>query len=87
MKTIKVEDFSPYMMKNKPEKYKPTLKLIMDHINKKRYFLHYRDSKFYIRHGIRIAKIHTVFKFKQSPWLARYIRYNTERRSKEKTRI
>ena len=29
-KTIKVEDNSPYMTTNKPEKYKPTEKLIMD---------------------------------------------------------
>ena len=40
-KTIKVDDFSPYMMNNKPEKYKPTEELIMDQTNKQRYFLHY----------------------------------------------
>ena len=52
-KTIEVKDFSPYMTENKPEKYKPTEKLIMDQTNKQCYFLHYRDLKFYIRHGIR----------------------------------
>ena len=83
--TIKVEDFSPYMMINKPEKYKPTEKLIMDQTNKQRYFLHYRDLKYYIRHGIRSVKVHTVYKFKQSPWLAKYIKYNTEQRKKAKT--
>ena len=60
-KTIKVEVFSSYKTTNKPEKYKPTEKLIMDQTNKQRYFLHYRDLKFYIRHGIRIVKIHTVY--------------------------
>ena len=30
-------------------------------------------------------KVHTVYKFKQSPWLAKYIKYNTERRKKAKT--
>ena len=84
-KTIKVDDFSPYMTINKPDKYKPTEKLIMDQTNKQRYFLHYRDLKFYIRHGIRIVKVHTVYKFKQSPLLAKYIKYNTEQRSKAKT--
>ena len=39
-KTPKVEDFSPYMTTNKPEKYKPTENLIMDQTNKQRYFLH-----------------------------------------------
>ena len=41
--------------------------------------------KFYIRHGIRIVNVRTVYKFKQSPWLAKYIKYNTEQRSKAKT--
>ena len=71
--TVKVEDFSPYMTTNKPEKYKPTEKLVMDQTNKQRCFLHYRDLKFFIRHGIRIVKVHTVYKFKQSPWLAKCI--------------
>ena len=84
-KTIKVEDFSPYITINKPEKYKTAEKLIMDQTNKQRYFLHYRDLKFYIGHGIRILNVYTVYKFKQSPWLAKYIKYNTEQRKKAKT--
>ena len=84
-KTIKVEKFSPYMMKNKPGKQKPTEKLILDQTNKRRCFLHYRGFKFYIRHGIRIVNMHTVYKFKQSPWLAKYSKYNTEQRSKAQT--
>ena len=84
-KTIKVEDFLSYMTENKPEKYKPTEKLIVDQTNKQRYFLHYRDLKFYLRHGTRIVNVHTVYKFKQSPWLAKYNKYNTEQRKKAKT--
>ena len=84
-KTIKVEDFSPYMIINKPEKYKPREKLIMDQTNKQRYFLHYRDLKFYIRHGIEVLSIHTVYRFKQSPWPAKYIKNKTEQRKKAKT--
>ena len=86
-KKIEVEDFSPLMTKNKPEKDKPTEKLIMDQTNNQRYFLHYRDLEFYITHGIRIVKVYTVYKFKQSPWLAKYIKYNTEQRSKAKTEL
>ena len=41
--------------------------------------------KFYIRHGIRIVKVHTVYNFKRSPWLAKNIKYNTEQRKKAKT--
>ena len=73
------------MTTNKLEKYKPTEKLIMDQTNKERYCLHYRDSKFYIRHGIRILNVHTVYKFKQSPGLAKYIKYNTEQRKEAET--
>ena len=73
------------MTENKPGKYKPTEKLIMDQTSKQRYFLHYRDLNFYIRHEIRFLNVHTVYKFKQSPWLAKYIKYNTEQRKKSKT--
>ena len=73
------------MTENKPEKNKPTEKLIMDQTHKQRYFLHYRDLKFHIRHGIRILNVHTVYKFKQSPWLAKYIKNITEQRKKAKT--
>ena len=52
------------MINKKPEKYKPTEKLIMDQTNKQRYFSNYRDLKFYLKHGIRIVKVHTVYKFK-----------------------
>ena len=41
--------------------------------------------KFYIRHGIRIVKLHTVYKFKQFPCLANYNKYKTEQQSKAKT--
>ena len=57
----------------------------MNQLNKQRYFQHHRDLKFYIRHGIRTVKRHTVYKFTQSPWLARNIKYTTEQRNKAKT--
>ena len=86
-KNKKLEDFSPYMMNNKPEKYKPTEKLVMDQTIKHRYLLVYRDVKKYIRHEIRIVKVHTVCQFEQSPWLAKHIKYNTEQRKKAKTQF
>ena len=86
-KTVRVEDFSPYMTEIKPEKHKPTEKMIVDQTNKQSCFSQYRDLKFYIRHGIRIVKVHTVYKFKQSPSLAKYIKYNTEQRRKQKPNL
>ena len=38
-----------------------------------------------MRHGIRIVKTQTVYKFKQSLWLEKYIKYNTEQRCKART--
>ena len=73
------------MMKIKPKKYKPTEILIMDQTNKQRCFIQSRDLHFQKRNGIRIAKLHTVYKFKQSPWLAEYIKNKTKRRSRAKT--
>ena len=43
--------------------------------------------KIYIRHGNRTVKLHTVCKFKQAPWLAKYNKYNTEQKSKAKTEL
>ena len=42
-KTINVEDFSPFMINNKPKEYKTTGKLIMNQTNKQRSFPYYRD--------------------------------------------
>ena len=40
--------------------------------------MHYSGIKFFIRHGIRPINTHTVHRFKQFPWLAKFIKYNTE---------
>ena len=75
------------MTTNKPEKYRPTEKLIMDQTNKQRYFLPYRDLKIYIRHGTILLNVQTVYKVTQSPRLAKNIKYITEQRKKSKNRI
>ena len=50
-------------------------------------FFHMRHLKLYMRHGIRNEKIHTNYKLKQSPRLAKYIKYKTEQRSKANTEL
>ena len=79
-KTVSVKDFSPYKTENKPENYEHTEELIIDRRNEQRNFLHYKDWKFHIRHGIGIVKVHIVYKYEQSPWLAKNIKYNTEQK-------
>ena len=35
--------------------------------------------------GMKVTHIHTIYRFKQSPWLAKYIDHNTQKRTKAKT--
>ena len=55
--------------------------MICDFSNKKNYLTHYRMLKFYIRHGMIVAKVHNIISFKQSRWLAKYISFNTQKRN------
>ena len=64
-----LDDFSYFMKKSKPDTYTQTKKLICDWSDKKNYLFHYRLLKFYVRHGMEVVKIHSVFYFKQSKYL------------------
>ena len=67
--------------------YKPTQKLVCDVTNKWNYMIHYRMFKFYINMGMRVTEIHTIHRFKQRPWLAKYIDHNTQKRTHAITNI
>jgi hypothetical protein len=57
-----------------------TSKLIPNLMNKERYVVHYKNLQFYMKMGLIVTKIHRVMSFTQSPWLAKYIEFNTEKR-------
>ena len=63
------DKFSEYMKKMKQDSHAKCKKLICDWTDKKKYLVHYRMLKFYVRHGMIVEKVHEVISFRQSKWL------------------
>ena len=70
--------FSLKMVINKVEKMVPNL------YDKKNYVIHIRALDQALKHGLILEKVYPVIKFEQSAWLAPYIDFNTELRTKAK---
>ena len=62
------------------KRYSGVKKLVSCLSDKVEYVTHYRNLKFYLRHGLVLTRIHSVIRFRQSPWLAGYIEKNTDYR-------
>ena len=72
------------MKQIKPKNNAKSKKLTCDWTDKKNYSVHYRMLKFYVSHGMVVDKIHEIISFKQSKWLGKYIKFNTQKRNKAK---
>ena len=66
------------MKKITPDNYTQTKNLICFWSDKKKYLIHYRMVKFYVRHGMEVVKVHTVISHKQSKCLEKYISFTTQ---------
>ncbi|CAC5389411.1 unnamed protein product [Mytilus coruscus] len=51
----------------------------------KKYIVHYEVLKDYIKLGMKVTKVYKTISFKESDWLAKYINFNTEQRTKSKS--
>ena len=61
-----------------------TTKLIPTLFNKEKYALDVRNFSLYKDLAMKLTKIHRVLQFNESPWLAKYIDCNTNKRSNAK---
>ena len=59
-------------------------KLIPNLGDKKKYILHYENLKQYLKLGLKLTNIYRGIKFKESPWLEKYISLNTKLRTEAK---
>ena len=65
-KFLPQDKFTDYMKKMKQDSHTKCKKLICDWTDTKKYLVHYRLLKFYVRHGMSVENVHEVVSLKQS---------------------
>ena len=65
---------------SKEPKDEKTKKLILNLNDKSKNVVHIRTLQFYLKHGLKLKKIHRAIKFEQKEILKPYIEFNTEKR-------
>ena len=67
------------------ESWKSVPKLIPSLEPKRKYVVHYRALQLYLQLGLKLVQVHRILEFKQKPWLAKYIDFNTTQRAAAKS--
>lgn len=78
----KLNDLPPLPEKSVPPFGGKTEKLMATLTKKERYIAHYTVFQQAQKLGLRVTKVHRVLKFSQSPWMKKYIDFNSNLRSK-----
>ena len=61
-------------------RYTPGRKLILSHLPKEHYIIHFALLKFYIQLGMKVTRIHRIVQYRQSAFFEKYISYNSQQR-------
>jgi hypothetical protein len=81
---VESDEMSPYvkelMIKHNIE-CKESEKLLCTLEDKTRYVVHYRTHLLYVSLGLKVKKVHRILTFEQSPWMKKYIDFNTAKRT------
>ena len=64
-----------------------TPKLICDLVPRQKYFVHYSLLQLGLQQGYRITHIHHLIRFKQAPFIFKYVNILSEKRAKSKTTV
>ena len=71
--------FRKYCIRKKPKDEKTNI-LVLNLKDKEKYVVHIRTLQFYLKHGLKLKKIHRAKKISQKEILKPYIEFNTEKR-------
>ncbi|CAC5403318.1 unnamed protein product [Mytilus coruscus] len=82
-----INSYGMYVHSDYPEIYKSQyFHYDGDDVEKtKKYIVHYEVLKDYIKLAMKVTKVYKTISFKESDWLAKYINFNTEQRTKSKS--
>ena len=81
---IKIDRYSKHVKSFIQNEPKPCEKLTGTLQDKKNYVVYIENLQFYMKHGLKLKKIHRVMSYHHEAWMEPYISFNTTQRQKAK---